>query len=81
MEYQLYKNIITHPDVCNGQATIKGTRITVKTIMEFVFSGEGEEEILKSYPRLTVEDIKTCKEFTSLLLERPTSVTPIKMVG
>ncbi len=81
MEYQLYKNIITHPDICNGKAVIKGTRITVQTLMELVLAGESDEQILKSYPRLAKEDIATSKEFLSLLLEKPTSITPIKMVG
>jgi uncharacterized protein (DUF433 family) len=81
MEYQLYKNIITHPDICNGKAVIKNTRITVQTIMEFVLAGENNEQILKSYPKLTEEDIVTCKEFLTLILEKPTFITPIKMVG
>ena len=57
MEYQLYKNIITHTDICNGKAAIENTRITVQTIMEFVLAGENDEQILKSYPRLSEEDI------------------------
>ncbi len=81
MEYQLYKNIISHPDICNGKAVIKNTRITVQTIMEFVLAGENNEQILKSYPKLTEEDIVTCKEFLTLILEKPTFITPIKMVG
>ncbi len=81
MEYQLYKNIITHPDICNGKAIIKGTRITVQTIAELVLTGESNEQIIESYPRLTTEDIAVCKEFFSLLLEKPTLVRPIKMVG
>lgn len=81
MEYRLYKNIITHPDICNGKATIKGTRITVQTVMEFVLADESADEILKSFPRLTEEDIETCKEYLSLLLDSPTSIIPIKMVG
>ena len=81
MEYQLYKNIITHPDICNGKAVIRNTRITVQTIMEFVLAGESTEQILKSYPRLSEEDIVTCKEFVSLILEKPTLVKPINRVG
>ncbi len=81
MEYQLYKNIITHPDICNGKAVIKGTRITVQTIAELVLTGESNAQIIESYPRLTTEDIAVCKEFVSLLLEKPTLVMPIKMVS
>lgn len=78
MEYLLYKNIISDPDICNGRPTIKGTRITVQTIMAFILSGDTEEEILDGYPRLTNDDIKTCKEFTVMLFDKPTLLKPVK---
>ena len=64
MEHQLYKNIISHPDICNGKPTIKGTRITVQAVMSFIFAGDSDESVLKSYPRLRKEDIQICNEFT-----------------
>lgn len=78
MEYQLYKNIISNPDICNGRPTIKGTRITVQTVMSYVLAGDSDNEVLEGYPRLTKEDIRTCKEFTALLLEKPTHIKPLK---
>ncbi len=53
MEYQLYKNIISNPDICNGKPTIKGTRITVQTIMSFVLAGDTDEDVLEGYSQLT----------------------------
>jgi uncharacterized protein (DUF433 family) len=78
MEYQLYKNIVSDPDICNGKPTIKGTRITVQTIMGFVLAGDSDKEVLEGYPRITEEDIKTCKEFTVLLFDKPTLLKPVK---
>ncbi|CAN5195902.1 DUF433 domain-containing protein [soil metagenome] len=78
MEYQLYKNIISHPDICNGRPTIKGTRITVQTIMGFVLAGDTDEDVLEGYPRLTKEDINSCKEFTMMLFEKPTLFKTLK---
>jgi len=48
------------PDLCNGKPTIRGKRITVQTILEFLSAGESEEEILKQYPSLEKEDINRC---------------------
>ncbi|HZW71407.1 MAG TPA: DUF433 domain-containing protein [Hanamia sp.] len=79
MEYQLYKNIISHPDICNGKPTIKGTRITVQSVMSFILAGDSDESVLDSYPRLTKEDLQTCKEFTAKLFERPTLINAIKL--
>lgn len=78
MEYQLYKNIVSNPDICNGRPTLKGTRITVNTIMSYVLAGENDEDILEGYSRVTKEDIKTCKEFTTLLLEKPILLKSLK---
>jgi uncharacterized protein (DUF433 family) len=46
------------PNVCFGKACIKGTRIWVSLILDFLASGETAEEILLSYPQLTAEDIR-----------------------
>jgi uncharacterized protein (DUF433 family) len=46
--------------VCNGKPTIRGKRITVQTILEFLSAGEEREEILRQYPSLEEEDIDAC---------------------
>jgi len=48
-------------DTCNGKPTIRGQRITVQTILEFLSVGESNEEILRQYPTLTQEDIEFCQ--------------------
>ena len=78
MEYQLQKNIVSNPDIRNGKPTIKGTRITVQTIMSFVLAGDTDEAVLEGYPRLTKEDIKNCREFTIMLFDKPTLFKNLK---
>lgn len=48
------------PEICNGKPTIRGKRITVQTILEYLAAGDSEEEILSQYPSLEPEDIKAC---------------------
>jgi len=55
--------ITINPKICNGKPTIRGTRITVQTILEFLSAGESQKEILHQYPSLTPEDINTCLKF------------------
>jgi len=55
--------ITIDPAICNGKPTIRGKRITVQTILEFLSAGESREEILRQYPSLTQEDIAACLEF------------------
>ena len=78
MEYTLYKNIVSNPDICNGKPVIKGTRITVKSVMSFVLAGNKVEKILKGFPRMTLEDLQACKEFTSRFVEKPSLIKSVK---
>ena len=50
--------------------TIRGTRLTVNTILEFLSAGETREEILYQYPDLQNEDIDACLKFASDLMKR-----------
>lgn len=66
MKTKIYKNIIVDEEVCSGRPVIEGTRITVRTIIGHLLSGDSEEVVLKGFPRLTREDINTIKEYASL---------------
>jgi uncharacterized protein (DUF433 family) len=46
------------PNVCFGKPCIKGTRIWVSLILDFLASGETLEQILTAYPQLTDDDIR-----------------------
>jgi uncharacterized protein (DUF433 family) len=56
--------------ICNGKPTIRGKRITVQTILEFLSAGETAEEVLHQYPSLEREDITACLEFATELMDR-----------
>jgi uncharacterized protein (DUF433 family) len=58
--------ITQSPEVCNGKPTIRGMRITVKTILEYLAAGETTENILKAYPFLEQADIQATLEYASL---------------
>ena len=46
------------PNVCFGKPCIKGTRIWVSLILDFLASGETTEQILVAYPQLRADDIR-----------------------
>jgi uncharacterized protein (DUF433 family) len=60
--------ITIDPDLCNGKPTIRGKRITVQTVVEFLSMGETEDEILRQYPSLEKNDIHACLVFASKLM-------------
>lgn len=51
--------------ICNGKPVIRGFRITVKTVLEYLAAGEQVENILAAYPFLEEADIKACIEFAA----------------
>jgi len=46
-------NTVIDPNICNGRPTIKGTRITVQTVLEFLGAGDSIDDILAEYPSLS----------------------------
>lgn len=55
---KLFNRITVNPEVCMGQPTIRGMRITVAFVLKLLASNMTHEEILKAYPELEEEDIR-----------------------
>jgi uncharacterized protein (DUF433 family) len=57
---ELLNRISINPNVCFGKPCIKGTRIWVSLILDFLASGMSQQEVLEEYPGLTPLDIQAC---------------------
>jgi len=57
------ERIEINPRVCGGQPVIKGTRISVATILEELASGESWDSLLRGHPELTRNDIQAALEY------------------
>jgi len=61
-----YRKLITiEPDKRSGQPCIRGLRLTVQDVLEYLASGMSAEEILGDFPDLTAEDIRACLAFAA----------------
>ena len=69
--------ITIDPAVCNGKPTIRGLRISVQTVLEYLGAGESREDILQQFPMLEPEDINACLAFASSLMSRKHSLKEI----
>jgi uncharacterized protein (DUF433 family) len=59
-----YSKIITmQPGKRSGKPCVRGMRITVQDVLEYLAGGMSEDEILKDFSELTREDIKACLAF------------------
>jgi uncharacterized protein (DUF433 family) len=72
---QIADRIVIDPDILVGKPVIKGTRIPVYLVVEFVANGMTEEEILEEYPELKKNDIKAALLYASKCLKREVTVT------
>jgi len=75
-----WKNRITvDPLVCKGRACVQGTRIMVSVILDNLAAGLSPEEIMRSYPPLTREDIQGCVAYAAALAHE--EILPLAAIG
>jgi len=68
------ERISIKPDVCNGRPVIRGTRISVQTVLEFLAAGDSIEDVLEEYPKLSRADVQACLRYASCLMGNHFSV-------
>ncbi len=62
---QLEEHIVISPGVRSGKPCIKGTRITVYDVLEYLAGGMTEDQILADFPSLNREDVRACLAFAA----------------
>jgi uncharacterized protein (DUF433 family) len=65
----LQSRITIDPNVLVGKPIIKGTRLAVEFIIDLLAQGWTNEEILRNYPDITLEDIQACLGYASASLK------------
>src|SRR5262249_4497603 len=67
-----YSHLITiEPGKRSGQPCIRGMRITVRDVLEYLAGGMTVPELLGDFPELTEDDIRACLAYAASLLPRP----------
>lgn len=73
------KRISIDPQICHGQACIKGTRIPVHQIIAMLANGDTIEDLLAEYPSITRADILACLDYAAALAEE--QITPFEALA
>ena len=63
MDYNQY--ITRDPKVCGGEPVIRGTRVTLRTILASLAEGSAIQEILQDFPTLTEQDVRAAIAFAA----------------
>ena len=61
------ERLSTDPLICKGRFCVKGTRIMVSVVLDNLAAGLTPEQITRSYPPLTREDIQACVAYAAAL--------------
>jgi uncharacterized protein (DUF433 family) len=73
-----YQDRITRdPGICGGEAVIKGTRVTLRTILASLAEGDRVEDLLREFPTLTEEDVLAVIAFAAASAEEDLPVPAI----
>ncbi len=67
--------IVADPAILAGKPCIRGTRISVEMILEWVASGASRDDIVRAYPHLTVEDVQEALEYAAQSFKNEVIVT------
>lgn len=62
--------IIQDPAILSGKPVIRGTRIPVEVILEYLAHNPDFDELFADYPRLTIDDVKAALEDAHYLARR-----------
>jgi uncharacterized protein (DUF433 family) len=68
--------ITRDPAILAGKPVIKGTRIPVQVILEYLAHNPDFDELFADYPRLTMDDVKAALEYAQRLVQTEATLAP-----
>ncbi len=71
--------IVSNPAICHGKPVIRGTRIMVWLILEYLANGDSVDDVLAAYPDIAREDISACLAYASKAARE--RVIPVEIVS
>lgn len=74
MDYRQY--IVRDPAICGGESVVKGTRVTVRTVLASLAEGMSVAEIVKDFPTLYEEAVRAIIAFAAASAEEDLPVPP-----
>ncbi len=71
------ERIVRNPEICGGEPVFKGTRVTLRTVLASLASGDSADEILADFPTLKPEDVQAAIAFAAASAEEDLPVPAI----
>lgn len=74
------QRIVRDPKICGGEPVFKGTRVTLRTVLASLATGDTPETILADFPSLTPEDIQAAIVFAAASAEEDLPVPAVPRI-
>lgn len=75
MDYAKY--IVRNPAICGGEAVVKGTRVTVRTVLASLAEGLSPADIVRDFPTLDEEAVRAIIAFAASSAEEDLPVPAV----
>jgi uncharacterized protein (DUF433 family) len=79
MDYN--QHLVRDPAICGGSPVVRGTRVTVRTVLASLAEGATVEEILRDFPTLTEEGVRAVIAFAAASAEEDLPATSMPPFG
>lgn len=79
MNYRQY--IVRDPAICGGEPVVKGTRVTVRTVLASLAEGTTVAEIVKDFPTLDDESVRAVIAFAAASAEEDLPILPVPSIA
>ena len=77
-----YTDVIErNPEICGGAPVIRGTRVTLRTVLASLAEGASVPEILEDYPSLTEDDVRAVIAFAAVSAGEDLPLEPVPDVA
>ncbi len=73
--------IVSDKLICGGQPVIRGTRVTLRTVLASLAEGDSIEEILKAFPTLSYEAIRAVIAYAASSAEEDLPLPPVPVAA
>jgi len=74
------QHIVRDPGICGGEPVIRGTRVPLRTILASLADGDSVEEIVRSFPTVSVEAVRAVIAFAAASAEEDLPLPPVPSI-
>lgn len=79
MDYREY--LFQSPGIVGGEVVMKGTRVTLRTVLASLAEGDGFERLLKAFPSLTEDHLRAAVAFAAASALEDQPIPPVPQIG